>query len=229
MINSVLLICICILGCFLQGSFIYAEHNKRYVLATVLKGSSSVVFVALGVLCSGISTEPVLAKRIVFGLAFGAVGDVLHALRFVFPKRTMEYFIGGMIVFWFGHFFYLWALIPLSQKPVVWAIAAIVADGVLCFVILRTLKNIDSYYVAFGTIYLTTIVVMVVYAIGNFLEAPTNVHASVYAIGAVLFIASDIMLAYNKFGPKKSFPMRIGNLSLYYIGQLLIAVSIALY
>ena len=64
-------------------------------------------------------------------------------------------------------------------------------------------------------------------AIGNLIANPGMVAYWVYAIGAVLFTASDIILIFNTFGggdPK--FSMRIGNLSLYYAGQILIALSL---
>ena len=47
-----------------------------------------------------------------------------------------------------------------------------------------------------------------------------------FAAGAFLFLVSDIVLILNTFGPKSKFSLRVTNLSLYYVGQLLIALSL---
>ena len=53
-----------------------------------------------------------------------------------------------------------------------------------------------------------------------------KLSAVIYAIGAVLFTASDIVLIFNTFSGVTRFSLRITNLTLYYIGQLLIAASL---
>jgi len=46
---------------------------------------------------------------------------------------------------------------------------------------------------------------------------------SIFHIGALSFLVSDTVLILNTFGPRQQHKLRIVNLSLYYIGQLLIA------
>ena len=55
-----------------------------------------------------------------------------------------------------------------------------------------------------------------------------SAHTIVFLVGVVLFLMSDVILILNTFGPKKSFVMRVSNLMLYYVGQLLIALSLQL-
>ena len=43
-----------------------------------------------------------------------------------------------------------------------------------------------------------------------------------------LFLISDIVLILNTFGPETKTSLRITNIVLYYIGQLLIALSLKL-
>ena len=45
-------------------------------------------------------------------------------------------------------------------------------------------------------------------------------------LGAMFFLISDIVLILNTFGKNPKFRNRIINLSMYYIGQLLIAFSL---
>ncbi|MBQ4011772.1 MAG: hypothetical protein II602_04430, partial [Erysipelotrichales bacterium] len=63
--------------------------------------------------------------------------------------------------------------------------------------------------------------------IGNVLTLGTP-FTKLFALGAVLFLISDIVLILNTFGKESKFSLRIVNLSLYYIGQLLIALSLQL-
>ena len=62
-------------------------------------------------------------------------------------------------------------------------------------------------------------------AVSNLITAPSKFTA-IFAAGAVLFLVSDIVLILNTFGPESKFSLRITNLSLYYLGQLLIALSL---
>ena len=77
----------------------------------------------------------------------------------------------------------------------------------------------------FGVFYLGAVIIMTVIAI-HLAIVTGNTHDIVYAIGAVLFTASDIVLIFNTFSGTTKFSLRITNLSLYYVGQLLIAGSL---
>jgi uncharacterized membrane protein YhhN len=77
----------------------------------------------------------------------------------------------------------------------------------------------------FGVIYIGAIVILNCVAIGNLLSAP-SVFTGVFAAGAALFLISDIVLILNTFGSETKLRLRITNIGLYYIGQLLIALSL---
>ena len=65
---------------------------------------------------------------------------------------------------------------------------------------------------------------MTAIAIGIAIFTPSK-RALIYAVGAILFTASDVVLIFNTFSGVTRFSMRITNLTLYYLGQILIAVS----
>ena len=88
----------------------------------------------------------------------------------------------------------------------------------------RTL-TVKPAFKAFGILYIGAIVLMTAVAIGNVITGPSTA-AWMHAIGAVLFTLSDIVLIFNTFGTTSRFSLRITNLSLYYLGQLLIAGSL---
>ncbi|MBR2577798.1 MAG: hypothetical protein IKE38_02595, partial [Erysipelotrichaceae bacterium] len=77
----------------------------------------------------------------------------------------------------------------------------------------------------FGVFYLGAVIIMTCIALGIAVFTPSKGHI-IFAVGAVLFTLSDIVLIFNTFSGTSRFSLRITNLSLYYIGQVLIACSL---
>jgi len=213
-----------IVGILFQGVFIAVEHKEKYVLADILKGSASLMFVLLGYLGADL-TNPT-SKYIFIGLILGMIGDILLNLRFVFEKIGQKIFLTGIVAFLAGHILYLLALIPLAQHVWIWycIIIGIILAAALLTYIFKTME-VKIAFKVFGVIYLGAVIVMTCIALGIAIFAP-NTSAIVYAIGAVLFTASDIVLIFNTFSGVTKFSLRITNLSLYYLGQVLIASSL---
>jgi len=212
------------IGILLQTAFIIVEHQERFKTAVLLKGSAAVVFCTIGFLCLGFAQNQSFAQLICTGLCFGALGDILLNLRFVFPKIGQKIFLGGVAAFLTGHILYLAALIPLSDNLLPCLIIGVLAAAALLTWIFKTL-TVKLAFKIFGVLYIGAIVLMTAVAIGNVISAPSRA-AWLHAIGAVLFTLSDIVLIFNTFGSESKFSMRIANLSLYYLGQLCIAFSL---
>ena len=221
---SPLIFALCVVGMILQMVFILVEHREKYLPAVILKGCASLVFVCIGCLGFQASPDPSFAKLVFLGLIFGAIGDVLLNLRFLSASHGQKIFLVGIAAFLTGHILYLAALIPLSRYllPSV-LIGAVLAAGLLIY-IFKTM-SVKIAFKVFGILYLGAVIVMTAVAVGNLiaLQIPNRI---LYAIGAVLFTISDIVLIFNTFGSKTKYSMRILNLSCYYIGQLLIAMSL---
>ena len=211
-------------GAALQAYFIVQEHRERYVSAVILKGSASLFFVLTGLLASGKCSEPGFARTILIGLVFGMAGDILLNLRFVFPENGQKIFLVGIVAFLIGHILYLAALIPLSSNLAACVAIGAVLASLLLYRIFTTMEVKPAFKV-FGVVYLGAVIIMTTVAIGNLLSS-FSTTALVYAVGAVLFTVSDIVLIFNTFGSTSRFSMRIANLSLYYAGQMLIALSL---
>ena len=62
-------------------------------------------------------------------------------------------------------------------------------------------------------------------AVGNLIASP-SAFTGYFAAGSFLFLISDIVLILNTFGSETKMSLRITNIGLYYIGQLLIALSL---
>lgn len=218
------IILLCILGMAIQACFIAVEHKEKYVGAVCLKGSASIVFVIIGAIAFAAASNTQFAKLVFIGLILGAVGDILLNLRFVFEKNGQKIFLMGIAAFLAGHILYLAALVPQSES--LWLciiIGAVVAAAILAY-IFKTME-VKTAFKVFGIFYIGAVVIMTAIAIGNLIVNP-GASTWLYAIGAVLFTVSDIVLIFNTFGSEQKFSLRITNLSLYYVGQLLIACSL---
>lgn len=222
---SIGVILIALVGMLLQAVFIVVEHREKYVPAVILKGSAAFVFCVIGIgAMLTASVNQSFAKLISIGLCCGMVGDILLNLRFVFPKNGQKIFLLGVVAFLTGHILYLCAIIPLSRNLLPCLVAGVILAAALLIWIFKTL-TVKLAFKIFGILYIGAIVLMTAVAIGNVLAMPATA-AWMHAIGAVLFTLSDIVLIFNTFGKEQKFSMRITNLSLYYLGQLLIASSL---
>ena len=221
--------CLMILGAVLQGIFIAVEHKEKFVGAVCLKGAASIVFCVIGGLgFAAASTggyEGGFPRLVLLGLFFGALGDILLNLRWVFEKLNQKIFLSGIAAFLTGHILYLAALIPLSESLLLCVICGVLVAAILLAVIFKTFE-VKLAFKIFGILYLGAVILMTSIAIGNCITSGFETSALIYAIGAVLFTVSDVVLIFNTFGKESKFSLRITNLSLYYIGQLLIASSL---
>ena len=214
-----------IAGFVLQALFIKSEHEEKYLLADILKGTASLMFVLIGYTAFQTVNNP-FNRQLFFGLLFGMIGDILLNLRYVFPKHGQKIFLAGIVAFLIGHVLYLLALIPQARHVWIWyciAAGALAAAGLLAYTF-KTME-VKKAFKIFGVFYLGAVFIMTAIALGIAFFTPGR-RAIIYAIGAVLFTASDVVLIFNTFSGVTKFSLRIANLTLYYIGQILIACSL---
>ena len=215
------MIVLCILCLVFAGLFIMEENKEKYVAAVVLKGLASLCFVAVGAMAGDGSH---LAKLVLAGLILGCIADVLLNLRWVFKERGKLIFLVGILVFLSGHVVYLKAILPMAQSWIIcFVIGILLTAGLMKWIFTKI--TAEKAFKIFGVFYIGTIVLMNYVAISNLITAPSTFTA-IFAAGAALFLISDIVLILNTFGPESKFSLRITNLSLYYLGQLLIALSL---
>ena len=209
-------LCLC-----LAAVFLLQESKKRYVPAVVLKGLASACFVILGFLLSGGSPA---AKLITAGLLLGCIADVLLNLRMVFPKKGQLIFLVGIIVFLSGHILYLIAILKGAAPWWICVIIGVILTALLMKWIFARITAKKAFKI-FGIVYIGAIMLLNCLAIGNLIVSP-SAFTAVFAAGAVLFLLSDIVLILNTFGKETRQSLRVMNISLYYLGQLLIALSL---
>ena len=209
------ILCLC-----LAALFMWTEKKENYMGAVILKGLASLCFVLVGVMAGNGGQ---LAKLIVTGLLLGCVADVLLNLRWVFPKKGQLIFLVGILLFLGGHVVYLAAVLPMADNWAVCVVVGVVLTALLMKWIFSKITAKKAFKI-FGVFYLGAIMLLNCVAVSNLMTAP-SAFTGLFAAGALLFLISDIVLILNTFGPKSKFSLRVTNLSLYYIGQLLIAWS----
>ena len=217
-------IILCVLGMLVQTVFIYSEYRKNMFAAVWLKGLASVIFVCVGAYGLKSTGSSGFSGTVVTGLVLGAIGDVLLNIRYLFRKYKQTFFIAGTVSFFLGHVMYLIALIPHSRHLIAMiAAGAFVSAGLMLFTYRRI--RVASRFKVPGALYILTVVFMATVAMGNLIEV-RNTSRVLFAIGALFFLTSDMILINNTFSPKRKFSLSAVTLVLYYIGQILIALSV---
>lgn len=215
---------LCLL-CLVFMSLVCRQELRKYDLAAVImKGLASLCFVLLGVLGCRLSGGGQMAKLVVLGLVLGCVADVLLDLRFVSEKLDQPIFLLGILVFLAGHVVYLAAILPSSRQLLLCILASVVMTALLMRWLFSKVSANMTFKV-FGVFYIGAIVLLSCVSVGILLVSP-SAFAGVFTAGVLLFLVSDVVLILNNFGPEYKFSLRIVSLSLYYIGQLLIALSL---
>lgn len=204
--------------------FIYVEWKKKYVLSVVLKGCASLCFVAFGIAASRYCGDPQHAKLIIIGLILGCIADIFLNLRFVIIEKAQLIFITGILIFLAGHVMYFVAMANMAPHLAA-AIAAAVACTAITLYLIFTKFEVKKAYKIFGGFYCMTIYLMVCTSVDAAI-ASTCPATIIMMIGAFFFLVSDLVLIVNTFGPKFLQSRRVVNLIFYYIGQLLIGLSL---
>ncbi len=208
----------------LAGYFLYQEHLEHFSLTVVIKGLASLTFVVLGFLSARVSKDGQLAHNVISGLCLGAIADVILNLRFVFKEKGKTIFLVGILVFLIGHIMYIVALTPKCSRLTVCMVTGAILT-VLLVVWIYSQITVAMAFKIFGIFYLGAIMIMTCIAFGILITDP-SAFPGIFSAGALFFLASDIILIFNSFGPKRKESLRVSNIILYYIGQLLLASSL---
>ena len=205
--------------------FIVVERMGKYLVADVIKGVASAFFVLLGLLGALGTKDVELARLVLLGLLLGAVADVLLNLRYVYEgSKAQLAFIAGILVFLAGHVAYLFACLPSCPALPFAIVVGMVLTAMLMYWIFGRIEA-KVVLKAFGVVYVGAVVILNC-VVACVLAANHSLHWIVFFGGTLLFLISDIILILNNFGPKERFTLRVSNLMLYYIGQILIALSL---
>lgn len=221
-----------VIGAFFLVAFLLKCKDKRSVTGVFLKNATSIFFILTAV--CGIVKNSASWKYgllIVVGLVFGMLGDIYLDQKWVYPKDMKQYLYAGFICFGIGHLFYIPALVTTAHIGMKLMVIPVIAGIVVAagnLVLEKTMKQKFGQYKAIVTVYSFILAAMVATAV---VAAFVSKHPAfiVYAIGSVLFLVSDLVLSPMYFGEGKNTPTNfIVNHVTYYLGQYMIAFSVAL-
>ena len=152
---------------------------------------------------------------IVAGLLFCLGGDIF----LMFPDK---YFTIGLVSFLIGHLIYSAAFINSGGFHLAWG--WLIPLAIYGFIFYRTLSPGLGPMRRPVIIYILAILIMAWQAGGRWSAAPGS-GTLLAAIGALLFVLSDSLLAYDRF--RRPFgAVRVTALSSYWLAQWLIAYSV---
>ena len=195
-----------------------AEYARLRTLRMVAKTIASAAFVAIGAL---LYDGDRYALLVLLGLVFGAAGDI------ALLGKSNKAFLAGLALFLIGHLGYVAAfasLMPASEwftgaGPLV--IAPYAVGGVVLWLLWPKLGAMKVPVI----FYVLTIATMVALAVSAWrthaLPEPARTRM---IVGAVLFFASDLAVARDKF-VAATFTNKAWGLPAYYAAQLFIAWS----
>lgn len=193
------------------AALLWAELKPSRLGVWLIKPIASTLFVITALLAGALASS--YGQLILLGLLFSWLGDV-----FLIPKRQF-FFIAGLASFLMAHVAFSGAFLlqPLAVLPLALATTAMV---VVAIIVLRWLwPYLPHNFRPAVVSYLGAISLMVVLASGTM--AATGLQL---VIGAVMFAASDIFVARDRF-VSPSVANRLWGLPLYYAAQLIFALS----
>ena len=193
------------------AALVWAEVTSSPALRW-FKMLASTGFIATALSVGALSNS--YGKIVVVALVLSWIGDLL----LTFASR--QAFLGGLVAFLLGHVAYSVAFGTLGASAVVGAIAAVVVTVIAVFVWRWLVPHVGEMAVPVVA-YVVVISVMVVLAFGAFGDGATRL----IPVGATLFFVSDLFVARNQFVAPGTVN-RIWGLPLYYLAQLLLALSI---
>lgn len=160
---------------------------------------------------------PVQRRRILIGLWLSLAGDVF----LLWPGQG---FLPGLVSFLLAHLAYIAAFsvpVRFGAKPVVFAVYGMVAALILS----QLWSDVPSALRVPVVGYVVCLACMAAQAAAWWRSAPASPFARRAAIGGALFMASDSLLAINKFA--SPLPLSaLWILSTYWLAQLCIAASL---
>jgi uncharacterized membrane protein YhhN len=161
------------------------------------------------------------------GILFSLAGDVLLMI----PLHRL--FLFGLTAFLLAHIFYITGfreeLMNLTAWSLILAVFLAINVGRLLRRIVRAMRGKGEHKLVVPVILYGTIISVMLYAAMSTIYDPTWRASAAFfvSVGAFLFCASDLILAWNKFvSPVKNG--RVWNIALYHLGQIgLIAGAIS--
>ena len=201
---------------------VVAEARANKAARYAAKAIASASFVAVpwlgGALARGWNAGS-LPSWIALGLVFGALGDL------ALLGHSRRAFLVGLVAFLFGHIAYVVGAAAVVD-PAAWlnaagwvALVPLIVGAIALRWLWPHLGRLRIAVIAYVLVIIAMVIAALALARGS--NLPTATRAA-FVVGAVLFFASDLAVARNRF-VAPGFVNHAWGLPAYYAGQLLIA------
>lgn len=169
--------------------------------------------------------ERFATKNILLGaLTFSWMGDII----LLFADKGELYFIGGLLAFLFSHILYILLFnkqlkIYLKKSRTIYWIGITLITIYLIGIMVLLMSNLGQLLLPVF-VYAMTISIMLLFALKGFLnwQKPANIYI---LIGAIIFVASDSILAFDKFYTPLQYSSFL-IMTTYLVAQYLIVIGI---
>lgn len=192
-----------------------AEKTKRRALVFVAKPAASAGFLAVALGAGALDHS--YGRWVLAGLILSFAGDIF------LMYRERLWFLSGLVSFLLAHVAYIGAFLVAGVSGS-WTTGAGVGALVVAWVVMRWLiPHVATDMRGPVLAYVAVISVMVSVALGTLGAG----HSGLIAAGAASFYLSDLFVARDRF-VAEGYTNRLLGLPLYYGGQVLLALSVAM-
>ena len=206
----------CTLATFLAViGLLCAEYKDNQSLRIFFKPIAALGFIAAALVQQPFSSAYDIT--VLIALILCAIGDMC-----LLPKGAGRGFLVGIGAFLLGHLGYIASFFMLIIHSL-WILAGIVLLPCAYFIYKWLYPDIPAQLRTPVLLYVVVITVMVAISVGVYLA---NTQLFFLPIAAVLFWLSDISVARGRF-KNSGFTNKLWGIPLYFIAQLLFALSIA--
>ena len=214
------------------------------VKATVLKATSSLLFVVLA--CVAVLIKPEISgygMMFIIGMVLCTIGDIWLDLKYVHKEYDEQYTFGGIGSFMISHIFYLAGILLAYPEFIGWQVALAIFSALSVSVIERLVSKKTGFeYGKFKTltfVYSVVIMLTVTFAlnaVNAFGWLPVLGGAEMPAVmprflcmnmGTVIFALSDLSLSIAFFRKGGNTKLNVVVIHVtYYLAQFLLVLSI---
>lgn len=230
-------VCIAIiaLGAICLTLFLIEKIRKYSVKATMIKATTSFLFIALAVYANYKNADgnSRFAMFATLALAMGLLGDIWLGLKYGVKEETKTFTFAGFICFAIGHVLYITGMMVALPYPNQWYAYLIplglgVLSGVIVLLLEKPLKVNYGEFKSVSCVYGALLFTMVFTALYLAIDAKFQNSAYIMLfVGGTLFAISDLILCGTYFGKNRERPVDlISNAVTYYVAQYLIAFSL---
>ncbi len=217
-------------ACIVAAScYIAAEYAGKFEQSLPLKGAASALAVLFGFLCFNATRRPDFGAYLFAGLVLAAVGDALLALRHadrIKEKGKKTLLHAGLLLLLAGRATLTAAAV--SRRALALALAAAFAALALFLLIKFGKKRLPAQgpVRALGAAYVPASFLSAGAAVS--LAAIEGSDFALFAAGAALLCASDVLFVFWEYGKDRPKLLRAVQLAAYYAALLLFALNMLL-